>query len=73
MEQHPHPDLVMIEDPGRAETGHVKCNAPLYGAPAFTRQPPQPIAYCGRWVKPGKRHRGKHRIEWTRRITGEER
>lgn len=43
----------MLPDATRTVTGHVACNAP---GPAG--------GYCGRLVKPGRRHRGRHRIEW---------
>lgn len=49
-----------MPDPGKNTRGEVACNVPLYDFNGVV-----PVAYCSRYVKPGKSHRGKHRIEWS--------
>ena len=48
----PHPSPVI------AETGHVPCNEPLTIGGIV-------VEYCQVWVKRGKPHKGKHRVEWS--------
>lgn len=83
MRQNPHPALIAhpvlfsMDRTGRWE----ECRAPLYaelGSPQVMsldgpRPDPVVVGYCTRLVRRGGRHRGKHRIEWTRTLTGEDR
>jgi hypothetical protein len=51
-------DDIPLPSPIRSITGHVACNEPLIQGGLI-------VAYCQVWVKPGKSHKGRHRVEWS--------
>ena len=56
-EAHEWGTIPALANPVVATTGDVKCNEPHVVGGLI-------VGRCERWVRRGKPHRGKHRIEW---------